>query len=103
MTLNKFEQKLKQANPNLHIKRYGTDMAAIHNGTEHVCRVPQGEITLYNVTKEEVGYADQHVSFTNPHGEYHWNRMIRRGRGDVAHMLSLAGLITQRQAAKLRV
>lgn len=102
MTLNTFEQKLKQANPKLHIKRYGTEMAAIHLGTRHVCRVPQGEITLYNVTKEEVGWSDQYKTAFNPTGEYHWNRMVRRGRGDAVHMLVMAGLITQTQAAKVR-
>lgn len=102
MTLTDFETKLKQANPNLHIKRYGTSMAAIHLGTRHICRVPQGEITLYNVTEEADGHRDDLVSTWNPTGAYKWQRLVRRGRGEAVHMLQMGGIITQAQAAQLR-
>ena len=102
MILSNLELKLKQANPKLHIKRYGSSMAAVHYGSRHVCRVPVGEITMYNVTREEVGYSDQFVTQLNLNGEYRWNRLLRRGRGEMAHMLQIAGLINAHDAAKIR-
>ena len=94
MILSDFEKRLKAANPRLHIKRYGTSLAGIHNGSEYVCRIPQGEILEHNVFQVEVGYSDQYVSDFNPGGEYRWKKLTRRGRREAAQILYTQRLIS---------
>lgn len=102
MTLKMFEERLQAVNPRLRIKRYGTSMAGIHLGNQYLLRVPQGEITPYNVTVAKVGKADQHVSDLNPKGYYQYQKLLRRGRWQVSVMLANMGVISNADAAKLR-
>jgi hypothetical protein len=101
MTLTQFELRLKQLNPRLHIKRYGTSMAAVHCGNEHICRVPQGEITYHNATEERWGNGDQFRTVWNPTGKYAYQFLLRRGRYDTARMLVQGGYIKRSDVARL--
>ena len=87
MTTFEYEKRLKACNPNLHIKKYGTSMAAIHCGNLHICRVPQGDIWEYNEFATQIGYADQYVNNFNPAGEYRWKKLTKRGRAEAARIL----------------
>jgi hypothetical protein len=102
VTLTHVEKVLKEINPGFHIKRYGTSMAAVHLGNNHLFRMPQGEVTLYNVTQERLGHADQHKSPTNPDGAYKYTFKVRRGLGELAHLLKLGGKINSQEESKLR-
>lgn len=77
-------------------------MAAVHFGNEHLFRVPQGEITLYSVTEPRYGEGDQYKTPRNPRGIYKYDYKLRRGVGELAHLLHLGGKITMLQAAQLR-
>lgn len=101
MVLSEFEKRLKAANPNLHIKRYGTSNAGVHNGNTFVCRVPQGDIFEHNVWQTEIGYNDQYISSFNPMGEYRWRKLTRRGRREAAQILYTQRLIKYDDIAKL--
>ena len=94
MTLNEYEKRLKAANPRLHIKRYGTSMAGIHNGNKFVCRIPQGEILEHNVFEVREGQSDQYKTQFNPLGWYKYKYMTRRGRSETARILYTQGLIS---------
>lgn len=100
MTLSQFEKQLQAVNPDLHIKRYGTSMAAIHYGNEHVCRVPQGEIMYHNLTEERIGYNTEMESPLNPEGKYAYQFLIRRGRYDSARICAAKGLMPWSAIAK---
>lgn len=102
MTLAQLETRLKQINPRLHVKKYGSSMAAVHLGTQHLFRVPQGEITLYSVTEERMGQNDDYRSDLNPRGLYKYNYKLRRGLGELSHLLQTGGVINSHQAAQLR-
>lgn len=101
MTLSQFEIRLKEANPRLHIKRYGSSKAGVHLGNQFICRVPQGEITAYNVVKEEIGHSTSAVTEDNPYGEYKFDLIIRRGRWAVARILQGKRIIKQSDIANL--
>ena len=101
MLLSRYEQLLKECSPKLHIKRYGSSMAAVHNGNQHICRVPQGEINANNTFEIKKGWADQYVSNFNPSGEYRYKLMTRRGRIETAQILYTQRLISFPQISKL--
>lgn len=101
MLLSEYEKRLKEVNPKLHIKRYGTSLAAIHLGSRHICRVPQGEIVAHNVFEVRVGHADQYVSDLNPRGEYRFKYMTRRGRTETARILCTQRCIGFNDISKL--
>lgn len=101
MILSQYEAILQTANPALRIKRYGTGKAGVHFGNQFICRVPQGEITAYTVTKPEVGHANQFVTPQNPRGSYLYQRIMRRGRNGVAKMLMQKKLIKHSDLARL--
>ena len=101
MLLSRYEQLLQECNPKLRIKRYGSSMAAVHEGNRHVCRVPQGEINANNTFETKIGWADQYMNNFNPSGEYRYKLMTRRGRIETAQILYTQGLITFPQISKL--
>jgi hypothetical protein len=101
MKISEYERILQSANPRLRIKRYGTGKAGVHLGNEYVCRVPQGEITAYTVTRPEIGHASQFVSQGNPTGRYIFPRILRRGRNGVAKILLHKRLIKHSDLARL--
>lgn len=101
MTLNEFEYRLKQANPNLRIKRYGSAKAGVFYGNTYICRVPQGEITAYSVVRETIGYADHYKMPDNPLGAYKFDLIERRGRHAVARMLQARRHIKHADIAKI--
>lgn len=102
MTLTQLEARLKEFDPRFNVKRYGTSMAAVHFGNEHLFRVPQGEVTLYNVTEERVGESQQYATPTNPRGLHKYDYKLRRGLGELAHLLYMGRRINSLQAARLR-
>ena len=93
MVLSEFEARLKAENPKLHVKRYGTNLAGIHNGNEFVCRIPQGEILEHNVFAIETGHNDQYITSFNLTGGYRWRKLTRRGRREAAQILYTQRLI----------
>lgn len=101
MTTFEYEKRLQAVNPKLHIKKYGTSLAAIHYGNKHICRVPQGDIWEYNEFRTEIGYADQYKSNFNPTGEYRYRLMTKRGRAEVARILYTERLILSDDIPKL--
>lgn len=101
MLLSQYETLLQECNPSLRIKRYGSSMAAVHQGSKHICRVPQGEINANNTFEIKKGWADQYMSNFNPAGEYRYKLMTRRGRIETAQILYTQGLISFPQISKL--
>lgn len=101
MTTSEYEKRLKAVNPKLNIKKYGTSLAAVHYGNKHICRVPQGDIWEYNEFKTEIGYADQYKNNFNPHGEYRYKLMTKRGRAEVARILYTERFISSLDISKL--
>lgn len=101
MILSDYEARLKAVNPRLHIKRYGTSNAGVHNGNSFVCRVPQGEIIQNNTYETRDGSADQYKNTFNPEGRYKFNLMVRRGRAETARILYTQKLIPFTALSKL--
>lgn len=101
MTLSEYERVLQTANPALRIKRYGTGKAGVHLGNRYICRLPQGELTAYTVTRPEIGHSGQFVTPTNPRGAYKFPLIIRRGRNGVAKILLRYQLIKHIDLARL--
>lgn len=101
MTLNEYERILQTANPALRIKRYGSSLAGVHVGNRFVCRVPQGDITAYTVTKPEIGYSADRITPKNPRGAYVFQLILRRGRNGVAKILLGKRLIKHSDLARL--
>jgi len=101
MTTAEYEKRLKTVNPKLHIKKYGTSLAAIHIGSKHLCRVPQGDIWEHNEFEIRVGYADQYKSQFNPKGEYRFKYLTKRGRAEAARILYTMRVITSKDISYL--
>lgn len=101
MTLQQFEKRLQAVNPRLRIKQYGTSMAGVYLDNEYVLRLPVGEQNPYNTTLSVVDKASQYVTKLNPEGLYVWQKMVARGRNEVALMLHIKHLIKFDDMAKL--
>lgn len=101
MTLRDYEVKLKQANPNLRIKRAGWGAMGLYHKNEYVCRIADCEITPYTVLKKETGQDVNREKGLNSLGSYTWQRIVQRGRRDIATILYQRKLISHLDKAKL--
>lgn len=101
MRLSRYEQRLKNVNPKLHIKRFGQSKATIHYGNIFVCRIGQGCINPYNEFTIRNGFSDQYKTALNPQGEYRYRLMVKRGRAEAAKILYTQKRIKFNQIAGL--
>lgn len=101
MTITEYERRLKECNPKLHVKRFGSSKAAIHLGNRFICRIGQGDIPPYNAFRVESGHHDQYKTPMNPGGAYKWKRLLKRGRAESAKILYTTGCIKFNQITKV--
>lgn len=99
MTLNELERALKTCNPRLHIKRVASGKAGVHLGNRFICRIDQGDVTLYNQWRWDEGLSDQLATPLNPKGWHKYKRMMKRGRAELARVLYTQRVITLSQVA----
>lgn len=101
MTLSEYERRLKAVNPKLHIKRVASGKGGIHLGSQFICRIDTGELTLYNQWKWDEGESQQMATQLNPTGWHKYQRLLKRGRAETARILYTRRVIRMPDIAKL--
>jgi hypothetical protein len=101
MTISEFERKLKRCNPDLYIKKYGTDKVGVHVGSKFLIRIMPGDITPYNKVRYKTIMHDKAVTNFNPKGYLKIKILVGRGRMEAARILYTDRLITLSDVAYL--
>ena len=87
MTISDLERNLQRCNPALYIKRTASGKGAVHLGNRFICRIDQGEVTLYNQWRWDQGENQQFATPLNPKGWHKYRHMLKRGRAELARIL----------------
>jgi hypothetical protein len=101
LTINELERVLQSCNPRLHIKRVASGKAGVHEGNRFLCRVDQGDITLYNQWRWDEGESQQLATPLNPKGWHRYKRLLKRGRAELARVLYTRRVISLADIAKV--
>jgi hypothetical protein len=101
MTLTDLERVLQACNPRLSIKRVASGRAAVHEGNRFICRLDQGEVTLYNHFRWTEGESEQLATALNPKGYHRYRLLLKRGRAELARVLYTKRVITLDDVSKV--
>lgn len=99
MTLKRFQELLREANPNIKLKvrrdqGVTGDIIGVYGGHHYICRMTKGELQLN-------GYRMAVYDPTDILGPLKQGNIVKRGRKTVINILQKNRWITRKQASKI--